>query len=714
MLKFYCIKQLKLEVEDERDQLLQNLKRIAEDLNNEISLVNFKYDWAKICLCLLDEGINPEDGTTDNLELAFYIDEFFLEMGSYKLRLATLKLICNMLIKHDSAKCLEYARKGADLAKELSEKSVQGRMGQFERLFGEIIDSLTEEMEYRIHNKFVFLECNPLTRSAKKIDHLVHTKKSLRSAIIDKISTLHKKLVLEFDVLTDKRFFELFSPDNGCKLLVIDFAHPADPSGLVLEDNSLGEKLFTLDMIYDMAEVQENWMSVDILIIMNSQGKDYVTYFDHSNVKMIIYFDLPNNSNSSSEYELFERYWSEEFKYCFLNKFIDEFSQNKYAINCIQQAKIEAVESMTHRVETETTLYHTIKNSWQEESVKIENPQIVPSFDKFLINYQDYNSHGSTIRCNLANSDLIEESNQTQSEPNIPPIYLRRDKQLLELVTMLKKHSCICMTGQMGVGKTFLIRLLVNMVEIRNMYPDGVFVYELKNLGTTDSIRSSMKEKMGDDYYTNTQNFFKDKKMLIIFDSYERVLRKELMDPRHLLESLKASNIPTIFIIRSSGSQGLLMQDVETYKVEPLNGQESLLLLLSLQAREKTFFRFSDGSIEKLISSDIILKSKGIPSSLITQCSKFFHNEMDVEYAMKKHKTITHSSPIGSPAGDFDRLGSLLDCLSEDRSMNDSMTHSKNAKASTSSVRNVSKYDSKKDYKHSKHKMKNKKKKDMN
>ena len=69
-------------------------------------------------------------------------------------------------------------------------------------------------------------------------------------------------------------------------------------------------------------------MNIDILLIMNNQGKDYFKYFDRPNVKMIVYFDIPKSKSSDqtdSEYELFTRYWTEEYKICFLTKFIAEF-----------------------------------------------------------------------------------------------------------------------------------------------------------------------------------------------------------------------------------------------------------------------------------------------------------------------------------------------------------------------------------------------------
>lgn len=66
---------------------------------------------------------------------------------------------------------------------------------------------------------------------------------------------------------------------------------------------------------------------------------------------------------------------------CFLNKFIAEFGLNNYAVNCIEQAKIETIEAMNYRVETESTFYTSTKNSWHEESIRNASPKMDPGFD---------------------------------------------------------------------------------------------------------------------------------------------------------------------------------------------------------------------------------------------------------------------------------------------------------------------------------------------
>ena len=95
------------------------------------------------------------------------------------------------------------------------------------------------------------------------------------------------------------------------------------------------------------------------------------------------------------------------------------------------------------------------------------------------------------------------------------------------------------MTGQFGVGKTFLVKQLSSVLTSRNIFKDGVHIFDLSEATTSNSIRSIMKEKLGSDFYENTHTYFARKKMLIVFDSYERVLDKKISGHKYLLDILK-------------------------------------------------------------------------------------------------------------------------------------------------------------------------------
>ena len=205
-------------------------------------------------------------------------------------------VICELLSNEEPSKCLEYAKKGYDLAQLVSDLSARAGVGQLERRFNDKIEELEQKIEYRYHNKFIFMDCDPFTRQASRQPGYIHLKKPLKQAVAECLASLQKQLVVKFETLDEENFKSIFSKSDGCKLLVIDFEQKSEDCGLLIEDRNLGEKIITKEEIEVLSSWQEQNKNIDILLIMNNQGKDYSRYFDRSNIKMIVYFDIPSNT----------------------------------------------------------------------------------------------------------------------------------------------------------------------------------------------------------------------------------------------------------------------------------------------------------------------------------------------------------------------------------------------------------------------------------
>lgn len=119
-----------------------------------------------------------------------------------------------------------------------------------------------------------------------------------------------------------------------------------------------------------------------------------------------------------------------------------------------------------------------------------------------------------------------------------------------------------------------------------------------------------MNIQLGKKFDQNKNAYFKDKKMLLIFDKFELVCHdKEVSYPTYLLEALHAESINCIFITKKQMTEGLreLGKNLGFFNLSGLPIQKSLILMLANQG--KCFFNF------KSINPDVLYQSKAFVSA---------------------------------------------------------------------------------------------------
>lgn len=91
--------------------------------------------------------------------------------------------------------------------------------------------------------------------------------------------------------------------------------------------------------------------------------------------------------------------------------------------------------------------------------------------------------------------------------------------------------------GETGVGKTLFILTVGRFFVLRNSFAEGVWYFDLIKEKHKISLISIMKKALGKDFAKNTSDYFKGKKMLIIFDNAD--CEEEIKYWKYILSLLK-------------------------------------------------------------------------------------------------------------------------------------------------------------------------------
>lgn len=750
----------------------------ASDLNlKDTQTALYTHDWAKAYFVLLDEDMDIKEDHAKKCEIGEEIENIFEHSHSYKLQAYSLLLLCKLYQK-EAIRSLEYGEKGLKLCKDTGLDALEQYFKQaieaanheirykYENKFIFLSAApltMPEPLKQRKEDHYEFDEpaehdfeeddgsdapppmklskkrsmsmgsqalsplISPIAHNDRLTSHL-STAPSRTIAIRKDLYLNHentliksgKKLSVIYDCLTKDIFSSLYSKNEGCKLLVVDFEYTEEGS-LIIDDGSLGGYRITKEMMQKYNSRPDKTLNADVMIIMNNNGSSIMKMFKESNIKLIIYFEFPG-AESLDELDFITIYWLEELKKMFVNRFIEEFTTNRSATKAVEFAKKETIESINAEISKRTELYRGVFNSYvQESDLIIKKLSVSLSLDNIRV---EEGKGASSIYCRLVSGELEDATSCNWKRYAAKEYTIRREREVKNIYEILKRDRQINVYGQGGVGKSEIVRNLAREVSIRKQYEDGIFYFELNSISSSESIRRVVTNEVGES--VGTIDYFKKRnKMLMIFDNYELVLEKSINEPTFLLDDMRSAGIHIIFITTTKDSKPFSIDGVSDYKIEPLNMKQSLIFLLSLNAMNGKFFTFDQESFERLQKCDTLKECGGIPRELINRAKRFFKRELGAIYNYPDKSLLCKGQSLHSPSGD-PRETSSRDFLSDDKSidlptLNNASSIQYQSKLTTNlsmNIMNPSKShhhkDSKKDSKDSKLKRKNKNKKNMN
>lgn len=651
LLKWKCLQLDKLVVTEKEEitkQTYSALIKLAKNIHspglagiNKLALKHH-HDWAKIVITLLDHSTDWLETGMSPQTLAEEAEKIFEANKSFKLQLNALTLLCRLL-KDDHLNCERIAQKGLTLASECG-------LDKFRLEFDRILKSVADNIHNLCHNKVIFLKSSPLLLKAVNPGVPVLSK-DWRSLMLSLLENFEKEVAVHFSLLTKQTFVNLHRRFGGCKVLVVDFFQVSQ-LGVELETEGFNTEMFTKEELNQIPALlgDDFGPNIDIVIILNKKGKECIEFLKHFQVKHFVYFDFEDleaiASESPSPADFLLPFWIERLKETFVSLFLEEFVRNLSTgmASYLRLVQIESIDLVNHMVK-DCKYYQCQVNHWKTDSIEVEK-----EFQFATHHIVFTGDSGKSVSTQFKKGSLREVS-PPYARLEAPQLLLSRDTEVLQIFDLMKngKTRWVNLWGEYGVGKSLIVKLLEYEVKIRNMFPDGVYHFDLREMDCSKSIRKQMGKVLGIDFLVDTNEFFKGKKIFIILDGYEKVLLARLQTPLSLLEAMKENDIYCMFVTEPDENGKLReVPDSTPYKVERLSDYQSLQYLLSLIAHNfMTFLTFRRDSLDKFAHSSMIRDCKGLPINLKKYASKIFSNGLGIK--LEANKLYMKRSMLSSP-----------------------------------------------------------------
>jgi predicted ATPase/class 3 adenylate cyclase len=231
----------------------------------------------------------------------------------------------------------------------------------------------------------------------------------------------------------------------------------------------------------------------------------------------------------------------------------------------------------------------------------------------------------------LDNSDLPNNLPQQLTS------FIGREKESVEVKSLLEKTRLLTLTGSGGCGKT---RLSLHVAaDVLDQYPDGVWLVELAPLADpalvpqTVATTLGLSEQPGKTFVQTLMDYLKSKRLLLVLDNCEHLLRA----CANLVDALLRT-CPHLTIMASS-REGLGVAGEQTYRVPSLSLPDPKKTLTAAQVSQYEAVRLF---IERAVSSkaDFVVTNRNAPA-LASVCHRLDGIPLAIELAAARVRSLS-------------------------------------------------------------------------
>ena len=223
---------------------------------------------------------------------------------------------------------------------------------------------------------------------------------------------------------------------------------------------------------------------------------------------------------------------------------------------------------------------------------------------------------------------LINEEPHIKCIPASVENFVGRQTECIKLIEMLNTNRCISIEGAPGIGKSAIIKNVVNMLYDRNVFSDGILYLSLRDWNSLEglfkkmylSLKSFLKSKSQDDNHPQSELLDVDDfyweyiimcgqlTILIVFDDCNGIVEKDQSSFVKFIEDI-LEKLPKIKVIISSIHSIPLFNDVsnKVLVVKELSNKQALDLLKLNSESLSTFHSDIRELVENQINTEVRL-----------------------------------------------------------------------------------------------------------
>ena len=519
------------------------------------------------------------------------------------------------------------------LAKECLETAKLLFLKEKEKFFDKIIKDIEAEQESFDSNRILLLNCMKIDESYLG-DSIMYDMRDLRTLVLEELKRSSKNILLQVDEFSKEALKPFLEKANSCRLCIIDTPVYSNEECAKMTCPIISDDEKTEGSVAHSSSTKSPspYVAIDILLILGELA-DYQAQklMEKSPIRFTI--NLNFVGKVQSKFDIFGMWLVNEFKYTFVLKFVKQIVSGVDVEQALEHSSKVTIEEVQEKLK-KIKLYNLKLNSENDA-----NETMIIDIQKFFFNVirsQHHHHFKSKIRLDFKEGQLAESPSQYSSNKLYSfhnKLMVKRQAYLSQAIKMLEKNRRINIFGCKDVGKTSILKMLINQCIIRNQYKDGVYYFDLQSFvqnNRSGNIKDLMKVQLGDSFDHEPENYFKNKKMLIIFDDFDIITRdKHLIFPVHLINSLIKNDISVILSSENKIRREDQIERLHCVRVEYLTPEESLCMFLALQI--PIFIQHDYGAFKKLLHSKVIKKAKGKVGEICRKSLEFLSEELGIQ-----------------------------------------------------------------------------------
>ena len=492
------------------------------------------------------------------------------------------------------------------------------------------------------------------------LDCYVRFNKELRRLLYDDLRRTNKDLLVQFTEYSHENLRLLLEQTKGCRLCVIDlpiYGHQA-PITSDFTMNSHSDSVIDSSLSLSTFKPDQQYV-IDVLVILGDlQDKSAKTMIAKSQIPYLVTLNF--HGIVQEPLDMFNVILAAEFKYIFVQKLTKMLVNGTKFETVIEQVKQYTFEDMRTKFKNYKMVSLTRNISSSEEDID--------QLEGIELDLDDFFNNCVKFTINTANTKMkfdfkpgnIEEIQSAYSNQDIcfrNRDSIERPRLIRKLDDSLHKYGIVNVHGRSGTGKTSFMKCYFNQCIAKEIYTDGVYMFDMHDYAKAcpnGNIKDLMKQKLGDAFDEDMESYFKDKRMLVIFDGFHVITEmQQLIFPIHLVRILERNKIKVVLTSEKRLSTEDYITNVRFIRVPKLTPEESLALFLISQ--RDLLIKLDNASLKRSLKSDLIKECKGSPRlicqnvvSFNTKVLKIPPPDLEVSEELVFSDSSSHMSSIAA------------------------------------------------------------------
>lgn len=339
---------------------------------------------------------------------------------------------------------------------------------------------------------------------------------SFRNDLHSALQSTSKEICLVMDIASREKFKKCLNE----KTIILHFASEMCSSDKLYfeKENGVADPVSLLEL-KDLCGGNFSQYGVKLLVLAVPFSVKIGQYFkDQLGVKHVVCFNFlsyPKDGDPVLIYLTFES--------C-IHHFCIEFYKNLVLENTVREAFEIAKESMKDLMSKKVEEFEFLEirgenfKKWWEEFHKNE-PILVNEYSSEH-DVKLFTSFDTQDKCLIEMSSMRGPCNIKKELADFKTT-VGRQVEMYNVITSLADSRCVHIFGVEGIGKTEFVSQVGYYLNVRNLYPDGIYVLNLYKKSSLDEVYSTFKEEGLTSHSTDIDPrvFLSNRKMLLILEN---------------------------------------------------------------------------------------------------------------------------------------------------------------------------------------------------